>query len=133
MRLIKNIVLFGILAWLLFHVVQLRHKNNQRNKQPKRSLMPLAEELKSLFDSAKSLPPQQGYQPDTPALFSHKIHAGTLKMDCLTCHVKVEDPPKLVSMSNCARCHYYLEKPFEHLTDLERQKAIIRVIHENSK
>ena len=31
-----------------------------------------------------------GYQPTQPVPFSHKIHAGELKMDCRYCHATVE-------------------------------------------
>ncbi|MCA9191176.1 MAG: cytochrome c3 family protein [Planctomycetales bacterium] len=48
-----------------------------------------------------------GYQPDQPVPFSHKIHAGELKMDCRYCHVNVEKsafatvPPT----ATCINCH----------------------------
>lgn len=31
-----------------------------------------------------------GYQPTQPVPFSHKIHAGELKMDCRYCHIGVD-------------------------------------------
>lgn len=48
-----------------------------------------------------------GYQPDQPAAFSHKLHAGELKMDCRYCHNTVERaahaavPPT----ATCVNCH----------------------------
>lgn len=48
-----------------------------------------------------------GYQPEQPVPFSHKIHAGELKMDCRYCHVNVDKgamatiPPT----ATCINCH----------------------------
>lgn len=48
-----------------------------------------------------------GYQPTQPIPFSHKIHAGELKMDCRYCHTSVEKgahaaiPPT----ATCINCH----------------------------
>jgi len=53
-----------------------------------------------------------GYQPVQPVPFSHKIHAGQLKMDCRYCHTSVEKaahasiPPTSTSIN----CHSPLEK-----------------------
>lgn len=48
-----------------------------------------------------------GYAPKQPVPFSHKLHAGELKMDCRYCHNTVEDaahaavPPT----ATCGNCH----------------------------
>lgn len=48
-----------------------------------------------------------GYMPKQPVPFSHKLHAGDLKMDCRYCHNTVEEaghaavPPT----ATCANCH----------------------------
>ena len=48
-----------------------------------------------------------GYQPTQPVPFSHKLHAGTLKLDCRYCHNTVEHaahaavPPT----ATCVNCH----------------------------
>lgn len=48
-----------------------------------------------------------GYQPEQPIPFSHRIHAGELKMDCRYCHVNVDKaagatvPPT----ATCVNCH----------------------------
>lgn len=48
-----------------------------------------------------------GFQPTQPVPFSHKIHAGDLKMDCRYCHTSVETaafaavPPT----ATCLNCH----------------------------
>lgn len=45
--------------------------------------------------------------PDQPIPFSHKIHAGTLKLNCKMCHVN-PDPGEtmtVVAASKCMECH----------------------------
>ena len=48
-----------------------------------------------------------GYSPPQPVPFSHKLHVGTLKMDCRYCHTTVETaahaavPPT----QTCVNCH----------------------------
>ncbi|MHC2070454.1 cytochrome c3 family protein [Bremerella sp. T1] len=49
----------------------------------------------------------RGYRPEQPVPFSHKLHAGRLKMDCRYCHNTVEKashaavPPT----ATCGNCH----------------------------
>ncbi|MBW7996212.1 MAG: cytochrome c3 family protein [Candidatus Glassbacteria bacterium] len=48
-----------------------------------------------------------GYAPDQPIPFSHKIHAGDYKMDCLYCHGAAEKGPHagIPPMNVCMGCH----------------------------
>ncbi len=48
-----------------------------------------------------------GYAPDQPIPFSHKIHAGDFKMDCLYCHGSAEKGPHagIPPMNVCTGCH----------------------------
>ena len=48
-----------------------------------------------------------GYQPTQPVPFSHKIHAGELKMDCRYCHVNVEKSAhaSIPPTATCINCH----------------------------
>jgi len=52
-------------------------------------------------------PTNQGYQPAQPIEYSHAIHAGAMKIDCLYCHYAAERgrhagiPPATV----CMNCH----------------------------
>jgi menaquinone reductase, multiheme cytochrome c subunit len=61
--------------------------------------------LLSLGFSARTT--DTGYQPVQPVPFSHKVHAGDLKMDCRYCHSTVEQsafaaiPPTQM----CMNCH----------------------------
>ncbi|MGB5530318.1 MAG: hypothetical protein WBQ32_10130, partial [Ignavibacteriaceae bacterium] len=53
-----------------------------------------------------------GYTPDQPINYSHKLHAGTMKIDCQYCHVGVEKsrhamvPPT----ETCMNCHTVARK-----------------------
>jgi hypothetical protein len=48
-----------------------------------------------------------GYQPSQPIAYSHRVHAGENRMDCLFCHTAAEKgrhagiPP----LSTCMKCH----------------------------
>lgn len=48
-----------------------------------------------------------GYQPDQPIPFSHKLHAGTLKMDCRYCHTTVDKAAfaAIPPVNTCLNCH----------------------------
>ncbi len=50
---------------------------------------------------------QQGYAPEQPIKFSHKIHAGDYKMDCRYCHTTVEKSKQasVPSVNTCMNCH----------------------------
>lgn len=49
----------------------------------------------------------QGYMPTQPIAYSHKLHAGELKMDCKYCHVNVEKGPhaSVPAVQVCMNCH----------------------------
>lgn len=48
-----------------------------------------------------------GHQPKQPVPFSHKIHAGTLKLDCRYCHNTVEKTghAAIPPTATCGNCH----------------------------
>ncbi|MBY0587510.1 cytochrome c3 family protein [bacterium] len=48
-----------------------------------------------------------GYAPTQPIPFSHKLHAGDLKMDCRYCHTSVEKAAfaAIPPTSTCLNCH----------------------------
>lgn len=48
-----------------------------------------------------------GYQPKQPVPFSHKLHAGELKMDCRYCHDTVEKAAHaaIPPTQTCINCH----------------------------
>jgi hypothetical protein len=60
-----------------------------------------------VFVEAAGLGRQQYYQPDQPVWFSHKVHAGQNKIDCMYCHYTADKsmhagiPPTQL----CMNCH----------------------------
>lgn len=61
-----------------------------------------------------------GYRPDQPILFSHKLHAGDLGIDCRYCHFQVEVSPvaNIPPLSVCMNCHQVVKKDSPNLTAL---------------
>ncbi len=53
-----------------------------------------------------------GYQPGQPIKFSHKLHAGDMKVDCQYCHVGVEKSrvASVPSVDMCMNCHTLAKK-----------------------
>ena len=50
---------------------------------------------------------QQGYQPDQPILYSHKVHAGINQINCLYCHGNAWESKHaaIPSLNVCMNCH----------------------------
>jgi len=50
---------------------------------------------------------EAGYQPAQPIAYSHKLHAGDMKMDCLYCHSHAEEQAaaSVPPLSTCMKCH----------------------------
>ena len=50
---------------------------------------------------------QQGYKPDQPILYSHKVHAGINQINCLYCHGAAWDSKHagIPSLNVCMNCH----------------------------
>ncbi len=69
----------------------------------------------------------KGYMPDQPIAFSHKLHAGTMKINCLYCHFGAEKsrhagiPPVNV----CMNCHQAVKR------DSPEVQKIIKAFQEN--
>lgn len=53
-----------------------------------------------------------GYTPDQPIAYSHKLHAGTMNIDCQYCHVGVEKSrfASVPSADVCMNCHVLARK-----------------------
>lgn len=60
-----------------------------------------------LTNNKISLLYNDGYKPDQPLPFSHKLHAGEYKIDCLYCHagVEVSHHSPIPSLEVCMNCH----------------------------
>lgn len=53
-----------------------------------------------------------GYSPDQPIAFSHKLHAGEMKIDCEYCHTSVKKSrfASIPSVNICMNCHSVARK-----------------------
>ncbi len=49
----------------------------------------------------------QGYQPEQPIYYSHKVHAGTNQISCLYCHSGAQESKhaNIPSLNICMNCH----------------------------
>jgi respiratory nitrate reductase gamma subunit len=56
---------------------------------------------------------EQGYEPVQPLAFSHRLHAGELKMSCLYCHADAEKGSHagIAAASVCMNCHRFVTAP----------------------
>lgn len=63
--------------------------------------------LKAVFDGLFAIGVQQGYAPEQPIKFSHKLHAGYYEIDCKYCHTGVEKSKSanIPSANICMNCH----------------------------
>lgn len=63
-------------------------------------------------NAAIDLGRQQGYAPEQPIKFSHKLHAGINQIDCKYCHMGAEKGKSAVipSVSICMNCHKYVSE-----------------------
>lgn len=54
----------------------------------------------------------QGYSPDQPIKFSHKLHVGQNKIDCRYCHSGAEKSKNagIPSSNVCMNCHKYVQQ-----------------------
>lgn len=63
--------------------------------------------LLDLMDGAFKIGVHQGYKPEQPIKFSHKIHAGDDKIDCNYCHSSARHSKTsgIPSLNVCMNCH----------------------------
>lgn len=63
-----------------------------------------------------------GYTPDQPIPFSHKLHAGDYRIDCLYCHSGAEKGPNATvpSMNVCMGCHSVIAVDKESIQTMTR-------------
>ena len=59
------------------------------------------------YKNAAMLGRTKGYQPTQPVAFSHKLHAGTLEIDCQYCHTSaaVSKMASIPATNVCMNCH----------------------------
>lgn len=75
--------------------------------------------------SAQAPAPHTASPPEQPIAFSHKLHGGTLKLECKTCHPN-PDPGDLMTLpasSVCLECHTTIavDKP-----DIQKMTALAK-------
>ncbi len=60
---------------------------------------------------------QQGYAPQQPIAYSHRLHAGELGIDCQFCHTAAEHGRHagIPSTDVCMKCHKYVTSSFDVL------------------
>jgi hypothetical protein len=61
-----------------------------------------------------------GYMPDQPIAFSHRLHAGDMRIDCQYCHVGVEKSRHALvpSTETCMNCHRVSRKDMPEIIKL---------------
>ena len=66
----------------------------------------------SAWDQLLAVGVQQGYQPEQPIAFSHKIHAGENAVDCNYCHsgARHSKSAGVPSANVCMNCHTYINE-----------------------
>ena len=67
----------------------------------------------------------QGYAPDQPIAFPHKVHAGDNKIQCLYCHygARTSRHAGIPSASICMNCHSMLDK---QTVEIEKLKEAVQ-------
>lgn len=68
--------------------------------------------IKTGIDGLYTIGVQQGYQPDQPIAFSHKLHAGQYQINCNYCHTGVYKAKSAMipSVNICMNCHNTIKK-----------------------
>jgi Cytochrome c7 and related cytochrome c/Class III cytochrome C family len=72
----------------------------------------------------------QGYSPEQPIAFPHKVHAGDNKIPCLYCHsaARTSRHAGIPAVSVCMNCHSIMEKQTVEIEKLketvQRQQAV---------
>ena len=68
--------------------------------------------LGTAWDGLLAVGVQQGYQPEQPIAFSHKLHAGENGVDCNYCHsgARHSKSAGVPSANVCMNCHTYINE-----------------------
>jgi len=72
----------------------------------------------------------QGYSPDQPIAFSHRLHAGENQIPCLYCHfaARVSRHAGIPPVSVCMNCHALLERQTAEIEKLKEAAQLGRPI-----
>jgi len=65
----------------------------------------------------------EGYRPEQPIAYSHRVHAGELAMPCLYCHSGAERSRRagIPSSNICMNCHKFVTATLGAIREEERQ------------
>lgn len=76
--------------------------------------------MKTVIDGAFTIGVQQGYMPNQPIAFSHKIHAGQFEIDCNYCHtgVRKAKAANIPSPNICMNCHTAIKTESQEIQKL---------------
>jgi mono/diheme cytochrome c family protein len=87
--------------------------------------------FKALINILFSVGVQQGYAPEQPIAFSHKIHAGQYEIDCKYCHIGVTKGKNatIPSVNVCMNCHNQIKSGT--ITGEAEIGKIVRAFNEN--
>lgn len=68
--------------------------------------------LKLGWDGLMGIGVYEGYAPEQPIKFSHKLHAGENQISCVYCHTGVEKSKhaNIPSANVCMNCHMYIQE-----------------------
>ncbi len=66
------------------------------------------------FSAARLPGNDQGYEPQQPIAFSHRLHAGELQIDCQYCHSGSDKSRHagIPAAQTCMNCHKFVTAPF---------------------
>ena len=85
---------------------------------------------KATFDGMYGIGVHQGYAPKQPISFSHKLHAGAMKINCAYCHTGVYKGKQagIPSANICMNCHNAIKRESPEIqkiyTAIENNKPI---------
>lgn len=85
---------------------------------------------KATFDGMYGVGVHQGYAPKQPIAFSHKLHAGEMKINCAYCHTGVYKGKQsgIPSANICMNCHNAIKRESPEIqkiyTAIENNKPI---------
>lgn len=96
----QSLTIAGLLLIILGTVIFLQHRNINRPGN------------------------HQGYSPEQPIAFSHRVHANNLEISCLYCHSGAEKSrhAAIPAASTCMNCHRFVTAPWNEV-QLENRQA----------
>src|SRR5690606_9460674 len=67
----------------------------------------------------------QGYEPEQPIRFSHRLHAGEMGIDCLYCHSGADKSRHagIPAASTCMNCHKFVTAPLGAVREEDERAA----------